>query len=290
MKPGNASAVRFLPFLPFLPIKMDTLILSQARLLAFLTCRRRFQLRYLDQLSWPVAPLVPQQRSAVEQGQKFHQLLERFFLGLPISDLDIADRQLQLWWRRFEENLLPLPPGRALPELRLTVPVGRHFLTGRFDLVIIRNEKEQPAVHIYDWKTSRPRPAEELREEWQSKLYLAMLAESKGALIEGNGTLIPEQIKLTYWYVTDPHTPRTITYSREQHEQNWEEIQTVVTDIHSCVQKGLWPLTDNWRHCRSCTYWAYCGRFEGGEPEKILAEALARYELTPAPFLEPESP
>ena len=176
-----------------------------------------------------------------------------------------------------------------MPELGLTVPIGRHFLTGRFDLVIIGIEKQQPAVHIYDWKTSRPRPAEELRGEWQSKLYLAMLAESKSAL-EESGTLIPEQIKLTYWYVTDPQTPRTINYSQEQHKQNWAEIQMLVSDIDSCVQTGQWPLTDNWSHCRSCTYWVYCGRFEGGEPEKILAEELARYELTPASLLEPESP
>jgi hypothetical protein len=273
-----------------LPIGMESLTLSQARLLAFLTCRRRFQLRYLDQLSWPVTPLMPRQRSSVEQGRKFHQLLERFFLNLPVNEIDIPDRQLRLWWKRFEEHVLPLPPGRTLPELRLTVPVGRHFITGRFDLVIIGYEKDQPAVHIYDWKTSQPRPVEQLQDDWQSKLYLAMLAESKNALIRESGTLTSEQIKLTYWYVTDPVSPHTITYSPEQHEQNWAEIQMLVIDIDNCLETDQWPLTDNWSHCRSCTYWAYCGRFEAGEPEKILAEELARYQYVPAPFLEPDSP
>ena len=271
-------------------IAMDALTLSQARLLAFLTCRRRFQLRYLDQLSWPDIPLVPQQRSAVEQGQKFHQLLERFFLGLPINELDITDRQLRMWWKSFQEFVLPLPSGRALPELRLTVPIGRHFLTGRFDLVIIDSEKDQPLIHIYDWKTSRPRPMVELQDDWQSKLYLAMMAESKNALIKESGMLRPEQITLTYWYVADPQTARTITYSQKQHEQNWAEIQELMAEIESCLKTGLWPLTDNWSHCRSCTYWAYCGRFEAGTPQKVLAEELARYEVDPLPFLEPESP
>jgi CRISPR/Cas system-associated exonuclease Cas4 (RecB family) len=273
-----------------LPIGMESLTLSQNRLLAFLTCRRRFQLRYLVQLSWPNLPLIPQQRAAVERGQKFHQLLERFFLDLPISEHDITDPQLRMWWKSFQEFILPLPPGRALPEFRLTVPIGRHFLTGRFDLVIINSEDDQPVVHIYDWKTSRPRPAMELQDDWQSKLYLAMMAESKSAILEKSRMLTPDQIKLTYWYVTDPQTARTITYSREQHEQNWSEIEMLVAEIDSCLKIDQWPLIDNWSHCRSCAYWAYCGRFEAGTPEKIMAEELSQYEIGPIPFLEPESP
>ena len=86
--------------------------------------------------------------------------------------------------------------------------------------------------------------------------------------------LDPDQIKLTYWYVADPQTARTITYSPEQHVQNWTEIQEIVAEIDSCQESGQWPLTDNWSHCRSCTYWAYCGRFEAGTPQKILAECI----------------
>ena len=269
---------------------MDTLTLSQARLLSFLTCRRRFQLRYLDQLSWPDLPLSPQQRTAVEQGQKFHQLLERFFLGLPVNESEISNRQLRIWWKRFEENLLPLPPGRSLPELRLTVPIGRHFLTGRFDLVNIISENDKPGAHIYDWKTSRPRPTGELQDEWQSKLYLAMMAESETALTGENRRLSPNHIKLTYWYVTDPQTPRTMTYSIEQHEQNWAEVEMLVDEINSRQKMNQWPLTDNWSHCRSCAYWAYCGRFEAGASREILAEELDQCDPDPVPFLEPEFP
>ncbi len=269
---------------------MEPLTLSQARFLAFLTCRRRFQLRYLDRLAWPDTPLTPNQRTAVQRGQDFHQLLERFFLGFPIHDRDIPDPQLQLWWKQFEQYLLPLPHGRKMPELRLTVPVGHHFLAGRFDLIVIDAAEDQPAVHIYDWKTSRPLPILELQDAWQSKLYLAMVAESKHALIAGHSPLAPEQIKLTYWYVTDPLAPRTISYDQVQHEKNWVEIQRLVAEIDSCQEKDEWPLTDNWSHCRSCAYWAYCGRFEAGAAEKITAEEPAPYDFEPIPFLEPDSP
>lgn len=275
---------------------METITFSQASLLTFLKCRRRFQLRYLDRLSWPDLPFLPQQREAIEQGQRFHQLLERVFLGLPVEELDLTDSQLQIWWRRFEENVLPLPSGRALAELRLTVAISDHFLNGRFDLVIVGNESGNPIVHIFDWKTSRPRSVVELEESWQSKLYLAMLAESGTALVNGREILRPEQIELTYWYVSDPQSPRTITYSQEKHAHNWAEIESLVNEIDACLKQDYWPLTDNWSHCRSCTYGTYCGRFETGAVEHIIAEEEVAYAFeTEYAFddiflIEPESP
>ena len=48
----------------------------------------------------------------------------------------------------------PLPPGRRFVETGLTGPSGNHFLTGRFDLLIVgADESGQPAAHVFDWKT-----------------------------------------------------------------------------------------------------------------------------------------
>ena len=91
---------------------METITFSQASLVAFATCRRRFQLRYLERLSWPDLPLTVQQQTAIVQGQAFHQLIERFLLGLGQKTEAPFDDQLQLWWRRFRENMLPLTSGR----------------------------------------------------------------------------------------------------------------------------------------------------------------------------------
>jgi len=269
---------------------MDTLTFSQASLLAFLACKRRFQLRYLEKLTWPDLPLTSKQKAAIEQGQKFHQLVERQILGFREDVNDLADHQLKLWWQRFEQYFLPMPHGRALPELRLTVPIGSHFLTGRFDLVIVGFEKDQQVFNIYDWKTSHPRTVTDLQEDWQSKLYLAMLAEGGNALNPSGGPLLPSQITLTYWYVTDPQIPRTLHYSQKQHEQNWVEIQSVVDDIESCLNYGEWPLTDNWSHCRSCAFWSFCGRFEAGLPEKSISENEIEYSIDEMLLLEPDSP
>ena len=267
-----------------------SLLLSQARLLAFLTCRRRFQLRFLEHLPWPEFPLEMSQRPAIEQGHKFHQLLERYFLGLPVDLFDIGDKQLRSWWRRFEQSDIALPDGRRLPELRLTVPAGSHFLIGRFDLVIIGSAAGYPFAHIYDWKTSRPRTVSELQAEWQTRLYLAMLAESGSSLTEDDSALHADQIALIYWYVDDPLEPRTITYSQEQHDLNWTKIEELVAEIDNCLQLDQWPLTDNWSHCRTCAYQAYCGRFEAGTARNVMAEKLSNIEVDPLPILDPESP
>jgi CRISPR/Cas system-associated exonuclease Cas4 (RecB family) len=266
------------------------LLISQASLLAFLTCHRRFYLRYLERLPWPELLLKTSQRPSVERGQKFHQLLERFFLGLPVDPTAIRDTQLRAWWRRFQESELALPQGRRLPELRITVPAGPHFLIGRFDLVIVSTAQDHPFAHVYDWKTSRPRTHSELQQEWQTRLYLAMLAESSSALTGDEGSLDANQISLTYWYVDEPLEPRTITYSQEQHKQNWIEIQELVGEIELGLDQDQWPLTDNWSHCRTCAYQAYCGRQEAGASETLLAEDPRPYDFEPDYLLEPETP
>lgn len=269
---------------------MDALTFSQASILAFLTCRRRFQLRYLRNLPWPDLPFTPEQRAAVTKGQRFHQIIERYFLGLHDGDMVPGDAELQAWWQRFAQNVLPLPPGRSLPELRLTVPVAGHFLTGRFDLVHIDDQEGNPSFAIYDWKTSKPAETAELAAAWQSKLYLAMLAESKGALFTPAPPIQPEQITLTYWYVADPQRPRTIHYSREQHAENWAEIASVVRDISTCLHEDAWPLTDNWHHCQTCAFATYCGRWQSGPQVTAIAEDTVDYLFDDPLLLEPESP
>ena len=102
--------------------------------------------------------------------------------------------------------------------------------------------------------------------------------------------VLADNVSLIYWYASDPQLPRTINYSQEQHAQNWREIEALVREIDACLQAEEWSLTDNWSHCRTCAYWAYCGRFEAGLPEKHVAEAEIEYEIDPYPQIEPDTP
>lgn len=266
-----------------------SLTLSRSALTDFLACQRRFQLRYLQHLPWPQAPLTAETKSRLALGDRFHQLVERYYLELPITSdwLDTADEQLQNWWNAFLRH----PPARRsdatrlLTEATVTVPLGQHDLIGRFDLLMLTTGGE---VHIYDWKTGRPRSVSALRQDWQTRLYLALATEGRAAL--GLPELTPEQVRLTYWYAQEPTAPRVLTYDTAVHETNWQELTQIVTAIDQQLDQPEWPLTPNLETCTHCAYRAFCGRFE---TPQIVADILEEREFwADAPWeaepLEPE--
>lgn len=241
----------------------STIALSRFKLITFLACQKRFQLRFLERLAWPLEPLGESVEVSMARGQAFHQLLERHFLGLPVNVAALADGRLRQWWYAFQQSGLQFPNGRILTELDLTTPLvqdetGGFLLNGRFDLLIV-GENDTPFAHLYDWKTGQPRSASELRHDWQTRLYLAMLAES-GSAILSQVPIQPEQIAITYWYVSEPDEPRTIHYGQAQHEANWQEIIDIATQIRAAEAANHWPLTEDLPMCQTCAYQAYCGR------------------------------
>lgn len=235
-----------------------SLIFSRGKLADFLACRRRYQLRYEERLAWPIGP--PQEKAAValERGRRFHQLLQRHFLGLPVTPPG-EEQVLSQWWQLFKAYGPELPSGRRLPEFNLTVPIGRHFLTGRYDLLIAG----QGALHIYDWKTGvHPLSATRLRDELQTRVYLALAAEGAGALSAG---VAPEVIRLTYWYAGDPPVTRALAYDAAWHAENWAYLRVLVNEIErDLATSDQLPLTDDLGQCRRCAYQAYCGRLADG--------------------------
>lgn len=268
----------------------EPLLLDQTALATFETCLRRFQLRYLERLSWPSSPLDRAQSQAVERGSQFHLLAERHFLGLPVDSEGIDDDVVRDWWIRFANSDPGIPNGTRWPEHRLTIPIGNNFLSGRFDLLVLGEEDGQPFAHLFDWKTSRPRSVVELESEWQTRLYLALLAESGQALATSGQPLSADRISLTYWYAGEPDQPRVVTYSAAKHRQNWSRIQTLAAAIEAYDPDEIWPLTEDWSRCRACIYQTYCGRQEAGTANVFFAEEAAPYEVKPAILFEPQTP
>lgn len=257
--------------------------LSRAKIEAFLICRRRFQLRYLTQLPWPVAPPEPHIDRARFLGQEFHRLLQRHFLGLETLDESSAavDRELVQWWTTFSSQGPRIPAGKHFPELTLTVPLGRHLLTGRFDLLVLTSGR----AFIYDWKTeTRPQPLSVLQQALQTNLYLALAAEGGASL--GLPSLSPEDVSLTYWYVHDPGATVTIAYDQAQHKANWQYLGQLSEAIDQALAGSKeWPKTEELQACRYCAYQVYCDR------QQVGAAELADWETDePRPLLEPEQP
>ncbi|PID85762.1 MAG: hypothetical protein CSA11_02445 [Chloroflexi bacterium] len=270
-----------------------SLQLSRPKLAAFLSCPRRFYLRSLAKLPWPNAPAGSRSAHMMAQGQQFHLLMERHFLNIEVPLTNIGDSTVSNWFQAFKKSQLAMPNGRYLPEHCLTVPVGKHLLLGRFDLLVVGAQAGERFAHIYDWKTGKARHDRVLRQNWQTRLYLALLAEGGSALWPtndaGNGrSLQPEQITMTYWYVTEPDKPRTISYSQAEHEQNWTEIQAIVAQIDDCLAQDDWLLTDDRVQCRQCAYQVYCGRSDAGtEPDQVDEEDTID---EPDGLLEPDLP
>lgn len=269
----------------------ETLPLSRQRLQTFLICQRRFQLRYLRRLPWPDAPMDERSAAALTRGQQFHELAQRHFLGLSVDMAQIDDATLRRWWTLFQNSNLPLPPGDRLVEMNLTVPMDDHLLTGRFDLVVIgENKAKRPFAHVFDWKTGTPQDETVLRRDWQTRLYLAMLVEGGAALWRDDrpAQLLAEDVAITYWYVQEPDAPRTIDYTAVAHADNWEEITAVVADIEAELERDAWPLTSDWSHCRVCAYQVYCGRQAAGQAVATVDEDDILEE--DADLLVPERP
>ncbi|MCO5179635.1 MAG: PD-(D/E)XK nuclease family protein [Candidatus Promineofilum sp.] len=246
----------------------ESLTLAQQHLYTFQACRRRFYLRYLARVPWPEAPLGSQQEQAYERGRRFHRWIERQFLGLPPMEPSDNDPQLRQWWEIFQTQAPLLPDGHRFVETSLTVPVGRkgrHHLTGRFDLLIVSDEGDEPAAGLFDWKTGEPRPIERLRRAWQTRVYLYLLAEGGAALApQKPDAFAPRRLTLTYWYVEEPQQPRVITYDDAAHRRNRIELEAIIAEIDDQLTTGEWPLTDDWTECRHCAYRAYCGRQAAG--------------------------
>ncbi|MFZ0548048.1 MAG: PD-(D/E)XK nuclease family protein [Candidatus Promineifilaceae bacterium] len=254
----------------------ERLTFSRAKLAAFTACQRRFQLRYQQQLAWPLAPLDEQGEQARLRGERFHQLLHRHFLNLPITDEMIEGRTVARWWQTFKAQGPTLPQGQQFPELSLTVPIGRHLLTGRFDLLILGQE----AAHIFDWKTdARPRTEADLRNDLQTQLYLALAVEGSTALEQ---PVDPDHLSLTYWYVNDPASAVTIPYSKQAHADNWAELESVVQEIDQQLStETTLPLTDDLGECARCAYQIYCGRLTATMLLDEWEEEMLAVDLAP---------
>ena len=236
------------------------LTLSRGRLQTFLACQRQFQLRYVAHTAWPTLREAGESAELIAKGEQFHQLLQRHFLGMatPPEVLAALPEEVQTWWRTFAQHGPQLKEGqRPLPELTLTVGVGELSLLGRFDLLVVGDD----LVRIYDWKTGQPRPAAVLRQDWQTKLYMALVVEGGRAL--QRPSLPPEQVQMTYWYAQRPRESVTLRYTAEEHGRNWAEIQQLVGRIERQLEHtSPWPLTENHATCQTCAYRTYCGRVE----------------------------
>ena len=242
-----------------MPSQLTTL--SQSSLQDNVDCARRFQLRYLERLSYPAVESEPAMENEKHQqeGEYFHRLVQQYLIGIPKEQIaKLANTvNLQRWWENFlsSQDLSGLRKltGLTLPEATLSAPLGNYRLVAKYDLIAIENNK----ATIYDWKTYRRRPKTEwLTARMQTRVYRALLAHA-GAHLNNGQPFESQQIEMVYWFADFPNEPARFTYTSAQYKRDWDMLVKLADEITSA---SSYPLTDDLTKCSYCPYRSYCDR------------------------------
>jgi len=257
-----------------MPASLTTL--SQSSLQDYIDCARRFQLRYIDRLSYPAIESEPalENEKHQQEGEYFHRLVQQYLIGIPAEQISkLANTaNLQRWW----ENFLAQPNfrnirefGSLYPEASLSAPLGNFRLLAKYDLISIAENK----ATIYDWKTYRKRPRNEwLTARMQTRVYRALLVHAGAHLNNGN-SFEPEQIEMVYWFSDFPTEPARFVYTSAQYKRDWDLLLKLADEIKSA---SSYLLTDDRTKCLYCPYRSYCERgVKAGDADQAETEMEA---------------
>jgi len=239
---------------------------SQGSLQDYVNCPRRFQLRYIDRLSWPALQAKPalENERIMQQGATFHRMIHQYLLGVPEEDIENlikSNKYLSHWWRSFidDKKINTLLNNKSIaryPEITLSAVIGQHRLVAKYDLILI--EPDQRAI-IFDWKTSRKQPKQTwLAEKYQTLVYPFVLSQA-GSQLNNGKPLAPEQITMVYWFANFPREPMRFTHSAIKNAKNKAKMAATIEEIQT-INEDNFPLTDNEKLCCFCVYRSLCKR------------------------------
>jgi hypothetical protein len=240
--------------------------LSQGHLKTLQECPRKFEYIYLKSLS--TLPPIDQQQT-MQFGSDFHRLLHQQELGMPIEPFlaeNPALAEALAGLQKAAPHLWQADPQiqRRSEEVR-TFQLENYLFTAIYDLLLLGE-----TAQIIDWKTyGRPRKAELLDQDWQTRLYLYTLVATSDYQ--------PTEISFSYWFVQN-QPPQSVTfhYSEEQHHQTQQEISSLLDQLTSWLSSGeAFPQVESTNPlCAKCHFAARCGRSVSKSPELTLEQLV----------------
>lgn len=248
-----------------------TFAFSQSSLQDYVDCPRRFQLRYIDRLSYPAVETEPalENERRQQEGQLFHRLVQQHIIGLSADKLSAlaSTPDLRRWWGNYLANPIALSGYAQYTELTLSAPLGDFRLLAKYDLVAVKPGSE---ALIYDWKTYAKRPRDErMATRWQTRVYKALLVQA-GAHLNGGTPFAPEQVCMLYWYADYPTEPARFPYAAAQFKRDWDVLVKMTGEIAAANE---FPKTDDEQKCAYCVYRSYCERGTlAGSDDELEAE------------------
>lgn len=258
--------------------------LSQRHLKILSTCPRQFEHIYFDRLTQPISPV---QQVKTQLGSDFHLLMQQRELGLPIEPILARSPQLDGWMKAIVSTApelfqTDLQTWRESEHVR-TLAIDDYLFTVIYDLLILQPDRAE----IIDWKTyPLPRYKKDLDREWQTRLYLYVLAETSAYL--------PKQINFTYWFIQSTPQPKSvrISYTLSQHRQTQLDLLELLSKLTNWLDdyqvKGEpFPQIDaSTGSCQYCNFAPRCGREQQHESElspPILTQSLLQ-QINPVPI------
>ncbi len=236
---------------------------TQGSLGDYADCARRFELRYIKRLRYP-APEVKQTLEyewRMRQGVRFHKLVQQHLNGTPADLLGSSladDADLARWWENYCRGGLDDLPAQRHAEITLQTHLGGQRLVAKYDLLAL---EPGGAAVIVDWKTGEGLPARNaLQWRLQTVVYRYVLAQA-GAHLYGE-PIPPERIRMDYVYVAQGGQRLSFDYSAAQLAEDKARLLEMINAIGSAT---AFPLTDELRRCKYCTYRAFCDRGEAGD-------------------------
>jgi CRISPR/Cas system-associated exonuclease Cas4 (RecB family) len=224
---------------------MNTQIqVSQSSLNLWQACPRKFQHQVLDNFHLP-----SELNMKMEQGSRFHLLMQQRELGLDITDLAASDPQLQNWIEAFEHNPPVTIEGDRYSEHLRTHRLCTNILTAIYDLLILGTNQAQ----ILDWKThNQPISKAVLQSNWQTRLYLYLLVATSDYL--------PEQISMSYWFA-NTGTTVAIAYNQQDRNQTYQELIQILSEMNEADRANYYPqLPLGSERCTKCEFKYRCER------------------------------
>jgi CRISPR/Cas system-associated exonuclease Cas4 (RecB family) len=217
---------------------------SQSTLNLWQICPRKFEHQVLDNLHLP-----SEFNAKMEQGSRFHLLMQQKELGLDITNLAASDRQLQNWIGAFDRNPPVMIEGDRYSEHLRTHRLHTYILTAIYDLLILGTNQAQ----ILDWKThNHPISALILQSNWQTRLYLYILAATTDYL--------PEQLSMSYWFANTGTTVAIAYNSQDRHETHQELTQILSEMSESEASNYFRQLPQGSEKCNKCEFKYRCER------------------------------
>jgi len=243
---------------PFLPRKGVGLALSASDIQTYRSCPLRY--KFARVLRIPTEQTIHQRFGIVvhqvlerfhsEPGGSFEQMLDLFDAGWRRSGFGESEYERELRGKalaaltRYHERLGEQSSEPVWFERAFSFRLGPHHLRGRVDRVdrvVVDGEKHEH--ELIDYKTSRPKTAEQLKDDIQLSLY-ALAAREAWQL---------ESSRQAYYYVLDdlrvpvPHSDR-----------DEEAVRDIVLEVGEGILAQDFAPTPSRAACGICDYRIVC--------------------------------